>query len=189
MQAAQQHQPFISKEEYLSAERQHEEKNEWYQGECFAMAGGTRWHNILSSRIIAALVRHLDGRPCTPYMADFRLSIETHQHYVYPDIMVVCKEAAYIADDMVNDADIIIEVLSKGTESYDRGKKFLHYQSVPSLREYVLVNQYAMQVEIYRRKQNGKWEYERLTRPSDALLFETIDCVISLENLYRSIPL
>ncbi|MGB5685854.1 MAG: Uma2 family endonuclease [Candidatus Electrothrix sp.] len=180
---------FINIDEYLAAERGGSEKHEWYKGECFAMAGGTRWHNILSSRIVTALVEHLDGTPCTPYMADFRLSIEAHQHYVYPDIMVVCKESSYVADDMANNAEIVLEVLSKGTESYDRGQKFLHYQSVPLLREYILVSQDAMQVEIYRRREGGRWEYQRLTRPSDALFFETIDCSIVLEKLYSSIPL
>ena len=139
MQAVQHTHQSISQEEYLATERQQLEKHEWYQGECFAMAGGTRWHNIVSTRILSALVQHLEGTACTPYMADLRLYIETHQHYVYPDILVVCDETAYIAEDMVNDATIIIEILSPGTESYDRGRKFLHYQSLPSLREYVLV--------------------------------------------------
>jgi Uma2 family endonuclease len=91
MQAAEQ--LLITEEEYLTVERQQDEKHEWYQGECFAMAGGTRWHNILASRILAELVRHLDGKTCTPYMADLRLRIEAHRHYVYPDVMVICNEA------------------------------------------------------------------------------------------------
>lgn len=189
MQAVQQTTQPISQEDYLATERQQQEKHEWYQEECFAMAGGTRWHNLLSSRMLSALVQHLDGKACTPYMADLRLYIETHQHYIYPDILVVCDEVAYIADDMVNDATIIIEILSPGTEAYDRGRKFLHYQSLPSLREYVLVSQHTIQVESYRRKQDGKWEYERLTHPSDHLVLETIHYTLTLEALYRSIPL
>lgn len=121
-------------------------------------------------------------------MADLRLLIEAHRHYVYPDVMVICNESAYLADDMAKDADIVVEVLSVGTESYDRGQKFLHYQSVPSLREYVLVSQDVVQVEIYRRRRNGKWEYERLTRLEDVLLFETVGCSVTLEVLYRRIP-
>lgn len=187
MQAAEQY--LFSEEEYLTAERQQPEKHEWYKGECFAMAGGTRWHNLLASRILAELVRHLDGKKCTPYMADLRLLIEAHRHYVYPDVMVICNEAAYLTDDMAKDAEIIVEVLSAGTESYDRGQKFLHYQSVPSLQEYVLVSQDVVQVEIYRRRQDGKWEYERLTHLEDVLLFETVDCAVTLEVLYRGIPL
>lgn len=189
MQATQRKQEFIPQEMYLETERNTHEKHEWYEGECFAMAGRTRWHNLLAGRIYAAFVQHLRGELCTPYMADVRLYIETHQHYVYPDVMVVCSEEAYIADDMVNDATIIIEILSPKTESYDRGRKFLHYQSLPSLQEYVLIGQQSMQVEVFRRKPTGKWEYECLTQPSDILTFETISYTITLEALYHAIPL
>ncbi len=189
MYAVQRVQQAISEEEYLATERQQQDKHEWYQGESFAMAGGSRWHNLLSTRILSALVPHLEGTPCTPYMADLRLYIETHHHYVYPDILVVCDEIAYIAEDMVNDAAVIFEILSPGTESYDRGRKFLHYQSLPSLREYVLISQTIMQVEVYRRKQDGKWEYERLTEPTAQLRLTALDYVMTLEHLYRDMPI
>jgi Uma2 family endonuclease len=189
MQAIQRVQAFIPQEEYLATERASQERHEWYQGECFAMAGGTRWHNLLAGKIYAACVQHLAGQACTPYMADLRLYIESHQHYVYPDMLVVCQPEAYIADDMVNDATIIIEVLSPTTESYDRGRKFLHYQSLPSLREFVLISQQSIQVEIFRRKPTGKWEYECLTQRSSTLTLETINYSISLEELYRDIAL
>ncbi len=188
MPAIQQAHPFIPQEEYLATERRSQEKHEWYQGECFAMAGGTRWHNLLAGKIYAAFVQHLAESPCTPYMADFRLYIEAHQHYLYPDVLVVCQPEAYIADDMVNDATIIIEVLSPTTEPYDRGRKFLHYQSLPSLREYVLISQQSIQVESFRRKPAGKWEYECLTQRADRLTLETIDWTISLDALYQGIP-
>jgi Uma2 family endonuclease len=189
MQATQRTHAFIPQEDYLARERKSQERHEWYQGECFAMAGGTRWHNLLAGKLYTAFTQHLTGKSCTPYMADVRLYIETHQHYVYPDVMMVCGEEAYIADDMVNDATIIIEILSPTTESYDRGRKFLHYQSLPSLREYVLISQQMIQVEIFRRKPHGKWEYERLTHRSDMLTFETIYYTITLETLYQAIPI
>jgi Uma2 family endonuclease len=177
----------ITADEYLSIERQAEERNEFYQGECMAMAGESRWHNCLAGQIFAALVHHLNGKPCTPYMADMRLSIETHQHYVYPDVLVVCQQKAYIADDMVNDATVIIEVLSPSTESYDRGRKFLHYQSLTSLQEYVLITQDVMQVEVFRRGEKHKWEYERLNEPTDIVILETLQFSITLAELYKSI--
>jgi len=177
----------ITAGEYLSLERQAEEKNEFYQGECMAMAGGSRWHNRLAGQIFAALVHHLDGKPCTPFMADMRLCIEAHQHYVYPDVLVVCLEEAYIADDMVKDATVIIEVLSPSTESYDRGRKFLHYQSLTSFREYVLITQNVMQAEVFRRGEKHKWEYERLNEPTDVVNLETIQFSITLAELYKAI--
>lgn len=188
MQTAQKTEVFIPQEEYLAEERRSIEKHEWYQGACFAMAGGTRWHNLLSGRIYAAFVQHLAEGPCTPYMADFRLHIKAHQHYVYPDVMVVCDDDAYAADDMVRDAAIIVEVLSASTESYDRGRKFLHYQSLPSLQEYVLISQQIVQVEIYRRKAARKWEYQCLTQRSDVLTFKAVDYTMELDDLYYGVP-
>jgi Uma2 family endonuclease len=177
----------ITADEYLSIERQAEERNEFYQGECMAMAGRSRWHNRLAGQIFAALVHHLDEKPCIPYMADMRLFIKAHQHYVYPDVLVVCQEEAYIADDMVNDATAIIEVLSPTTESYDRGRNFLHYQSLPSLREYVLITQDIMQTEIFRRGEKHKWEYERLNESTDIVNIDTLQFTITLAELYKGI--
>ncbi|OQX19670.1 MAG: hypothetical protein BWK80_36565 [Desulfobacteraceae bacterium IS3] len=175
----------LTSEDYLMLERQSSEKSEFYQGECFAMAGASRRHNMLAGRIFAALLRHLDGKFCFPYMSDMRLDITSHNHYVYPDVFVVCDESAYIADDMVNDALVIIEVLSPTTESYDRGKKFLHYQSLDSFAEYVLISQSNIQVEVFRRNDAKKWEYEILTEPSDILHLNALEFSIPISELYK----
>jgi Uma2 family endonuclease len=188
MQASQRNTEYISPEEYLAAERKGSERHEYYQGECFAIAGASRWHNLLAGRIFSGLFQHLDGKDCVPYMTDMRLDLDIQQSYVYPDIMAVCGEDAYIADDMVNDADVIVEVLSPGTEAPDRGAKFLQYQSLPSLREYILVSQKSVQMECYRRKTDGRWEYERLTTLSESLALDTVHFRIGLEELYRGIP-
>jgi Uma2 family endonuclease len=177
----------MSAEAYLARERQAQERSEFDAGICIAMSGGTRWHNLLTAQIFTALFQYLVGKPCTPYMADMRLYIEAYHHYVYPDIMVVCREEAYIAADMVNDATVIIEVLSPSTEAYDRGKKFLHYQCLPSLREYVLISPESMQVEVYRRGNRRKWEYESLNQLTDVLVLESLQFTMSLAELYQAI--
>ncbi|MCP4137336.1 MAG: Uma2 family endonuclease [bacterium] len=178
----------MTEEEYLDVERKALEKSEYYRGECFAMAGASRRHNVLTRNTIRLLGNHLANKPCEPYVADMRLKIETHKHYVYPDIMVVCDEKAYINEDMVNDAAAIVEVLSPSTEQYDRGQKFLHYQSLPSLKEYVLISQETMQVEIYQRRDDGKWIYQVLAEPDEQLILPSIDFSCSLKELYASIP-
>lgn len=179
----------MTDEEYLSIERQATEKSEFYQGECFAMAGASRWHNLLTGRMFAALLNHLEESECTPYMADMRLHVKAHRHYVYPDVVVVCQEQAYVDDDMIDDATVIIEVLSATTELYDRGRKFLHYQSLPSFQEYVLISQNTMQVEIFSRGEMNKWEYERLTQATKSLFLKTLQFSITLAELYKSVPL
>ncbi len=190
MSSIPQRQTVVPEAEYLMAERQATEKSEYYQGECFAMAGASRWHNVLAGRMFAALVAHLDGNRCYPYMADMRLHIKTHQHYVYPDVMVVCDEAAYSAEDMVDDATVIIEVLSASTEAYDRGLKFLHYQSLKGLQEYVLISQDSVRVELYRRNAEGNWLYQVFERSSDTLRLESLALAfdVRLAELYRTTP-
>lgn len=176
-------------EEYLEIERAATEKSEFYKGECFAMAGASRRHNILSLNMATGLHRHLRNKPCQPYMADMRLHIEAHDHYTYPDILVVCDERAYVEEDIVNDATVIAEVLSPSTESYDRGKKFLHYQSLPSLQEYILISQETMLVEIYQRRDNGEWLYHALSEPVDKLHISSIEFSCLLSELYESLLL
>lgn len=183
-------QKVMTAEEYLKIERQAATKSEFYNGECFAMSGASRRHNILAGNGFGILRNHLLGKPCQPYMADMRLNIEVYAHYVYPDVFVVCGEAAYVEEDLCNDATVIVEVLSPSTENYDRGLKFLHYQSLPSLQEYVLISQEAMQVEIYhRRVEEHDWIYQALCEPEALLKLTSLDFVCPLENLYESVSL
>lgn len=189
MAVPQRKQEWMSEDDYLMYERQASERHEFEQGECVAMAGGTRWHNRLAGRIFSALLHHLDGKACTPYIADMRLYIESYRHYVYPDVLVVCDEEAYIADDMVNDATVIIEVLSPGTEAYDRGRKFLHYQKLPSLREYLIISQEIRQVELFRKNTRQKWEYELWDQPTDVIALVSIEFTMAVAALYQFLPL
>ena len=178
----------MTAEEYLARERQAEEKSEFYQGECFAMAGASRRHNLLSVNILRHLANHLASKPCQPYVADMRLYIEAHEHYVYPDVLVVCDEKAYVDEENCKDATVIVEVLSPSMETYDRGLKFLHYQSLPSLQEYVLISQEVLQVEVYHRRiQKQDWIYQALSQPEDALVLSSIDFSCRLAELYESI--
>ena len=178
----------MTAEEYLARERQAEEKSEFYQGECFAMAGASRRHNLLSVNILRHLANHLASKPCQPYVADMRLYIEAHEHYVYPDVLVVCDEKAYVDEENCKDATVIVEVLSSSTETYDRGLKFLHYQSLPALQEYVLISQEVLQVEVYHRRiQKQDWIYQALSQPEDALVLSSIDFSCRLAELYESI--
>ncbi len=178
----------LSEIEYLETERNALEKSEYYQGECFAMAGASRRHNILTLNMATSLNLHLQDHPCQPYATDMRLYIKEHQHYVYPDVLVVCHESAYADEDMVEDATVIVEVLSPATESYDRGKKFLHYQSLTSFQEYVLMSQEAIQVEVFHRKQKNEWSYQALTKPEDQLILDSIQFSCLLSEMYRSVP-
>lgn len=174
--------------EYLEIERSSEEKHEFYQGELFAMTGATRFHNVISGNIYSLFRNRFRDKPCQAFIADVRLLIDEHGHYVYPDVMVVCDKKAYVDEDTVNDATVIVEVLSSSTESYDRGKKFLHYQSLPSLQDYVLISQTEMRVESFHR-QPQDWLYRSLSQPHSQLSLPSIDYTCTLEDIYEDVIL
>ncbi|MCP4661700.1 MAG: Uma2 family endonuclease [bacterium] len=88
----------ITPEEYLAAERQADFKSEYFDGEVFAMAGASYAHNLIVANVIAELRGQLKHQPCTVVPSDLRLWIETARHYLYPDVTVVCGEAAFTAD-------------------------------------------------------------------------------------------
>ena len=173
-------------EEYLRAARDSAIKLEFADGEIHAMAGGPKRHNALALRVGAAL--HAGLRPgCIAFQSDQRVRIAAANKAVYPDVTVVCGaiETDAIDPETIVNPTLIVEVLSPSTEEYDRGEKWLAYQSVPSLREYVLVSQRHSRVERHRRLPSGAWEYLDATTG-------TIDFVtgsrLDLEDLYRELP-
>src|SRR5262245_37216731 len=159
MQAAQQSR--ITDDEYIELERRAETKSELVHGEIIAMAGGSPKHNALALNVGAALRQRLRERraSCIAFSSDQRLHIEATGLYTYADVSVACGGARFHPkhkDTLIN-PKVIVEVLSKSTEAYDRGAKFAHYQSIPSFDEYVLVSQYERRVEHFRRLEAGQW--------------------------------
>src|SRR5215218_3291887 len=122
--------PHYTLQEYLAIERSSQQKNEYLNGEIFAMGGASERHNLIVGNVFASLHAQLRGQPCKVYSSDMRVKIDTTGLYTYPDVVALCGEARF--DDEQHDTlinpNIIIEVLSKSTEGYDRGEKFAHYR-------------------------------------------------------------
>lgn len=89
----------------------------------------------------------------------------------------------------VHTPTFILEVLSKSTEARDRGWKFEQYQSLPALRQYVLVSQYRMLVDSFVRTDHGTWELTPLRHPEEVLHVPGLGMAIPLATLYERIPL
>lgn len=147
----------LSPEEYLAWERQQEQKHEYFEGEVYAMAGGSPRHNRLSARITSVLETALGGR-CHVFSSDQRIR-SRERRYVYPDLSVVCGSPVIEHDDVLVNPTIVIEVLSSTTEQYDRGLKWDGYQQLPSLTDYVLVSQDRARIEHFARASDGRWVY------------------------------
>lgn len=147
----------MSPEEYLAWERREERKHEYFEGEVYAMAGGSPRHNRLSSRITTALETALGGR-CHVFSSDQRIR-SRERRYVYPDVSVVCEAPVIEQQDVLLNPTIIVEILSSTTEQYDRGLKWDGYQVLPSLTDYVLVSQERARIEHFARTSDGRWVY------------------------------
>lgn len=151
----------MSAAEYLAWEREQRERHEFCRGEVFAMAGGSLRHSALAMAIGGDLRAAARGSDCRVLSSDQRVVVAPGEHYVYPDVSLVCgaHELAEGTRDVLANPCVIIEVLSSSTEAYDRGEKWAAYRELSSLREYVLVSQARVRIEVYRRRDDG-WHYE-----------------------------
>ena len=175
-------------EEYLAMERESETKHEYIAGEIVAMAGASIPHNIVASNIGAELVPQLRGGPCRVLAGDTRLRT-TPAHYCYPDLTVICArpEMAETDRDTLTNPVLIVEILSKSTEAYDRGLKFDRYDRMPSLKQYVLVAQNRPHVECFTRLADGNW-LRTVADGIDAVLpLESIGCMLHLSEVYDGV--
>ena len=177
----------VTAEEYLRRESAAETKSEYYDGVVIAMSGGSRSHNLIGAGLIATLARRLPVR-CHIFTSDQRVRVSRPPSYFYPDATVVCGEDRVSDDDNLLNPLIIFEVLSDSTENSDRGRKFLAYQTIESLQEYVLVSQDDYLVEHYRRD-GEQWLYT-VARGLDATLpLPAAECELPLREIYYQVDL
>lgn len=151
----------MSASEYLAWERDQVERHEFSHGEVFAMAGGSPRHNFLGLAVGSELRFAVRGGPCRVFSSDQRIVARDGEHYVYADTSVVCGPmvlAPGTTDVLANPA-VVVEVLSKGTEAYDRGRKWDGYRQIGSVTDYLLVSQTEARVEHYQRGASGEWTY------------------------------
>ncbi len=176
-------------DEYLGLERDSETRNEYHDGQIMAMTGGTGRHNLILLNIAGELRSLLKGSTCRAYGAEMRLKIQEAGLYTYPDVMVVCKKPEYEdgrRDTLLNPS-VIIEVLSKSTEAYDRGDKFGHYQTLKTLNEYLLVSQKDRKVERFVRKGDGFWLLSTYTDKNKTVPIESLKQELALSEIYDGV--
>lgn len=181
----------LSIEEYLEFERSSAEKHEYFQGEVFVMSGAGTRHNIIFSNLFTAIGIHLKGKPCRPYGSDMRVHIPENTLFTYPDISIFCGDLIILdsKEDTVIGPTIIIEILSPSTKNYDRGDKFKLYRAVPSLKEYILVDSQAINIEVFRINSTGHWELEEYKLLTEQLHFPSLELSVSLSDVYEGTKL
>jgi len=145
--------------DYLALEEASNTKHEFLDGEIYGMAGGTPEHAALSVAVSSALLAQLRGGPCRVYSSDLRVRALATGLATYPDVTVVCGELERDPESptTVVNPRVVVEVLSDGTEAYDRGQKLDHYRRIPSLAAVVLVSHRAPLIEVWERAPDGAW--------------------------------
>ncbi|MGL4612029.1 MAG: Uma2 family endonuclease [Trueperaceae bacterium] len=178
----------IPTQEYLELERNAEFKSEYIDGTIVPMPGATRAHNIIETNIVRDLSFQVKGRECEVYGGNMKVRVSAG--YRYPDVIVVCDEPLFedIETDVLLNPTVIFEVLSKSTESYDRGDKFAEYRQRESLQAYVLVSQLMPRIEIYRRH-GQDWIFSEMSGLNKVLRLETIGCELKLTEVYGKVNL
>lgn len=182
---------YLSEAQYLAQERLAPYKSEYYDGEIFAMAGASRYHNSAAFGVMMALGKHCLPRGCDVYGSDMRVyvgatSFRGKSLYTYPDITVVCGESTFSdnQNDTLTNPLLIVGVLSESTERYDRTTKFQMYKGLESLREYVLLAQQEPFVETFYRNDKGEWIYTSASGLEGSLYLASIDCTLYLHEVY-----
>jgi len=184
--------PIISLKDYLDLEIASNTKYEFHDGKVYALAGGTINHGRLCGNIYSEIRQGLKGKQsdCEAFTSEIKLHIHKKNTYVYPDTMVVCGDVDTANEDSnsVTNPMLIVEVLSKSTSDYDRGEKFHLYRQIPSLQEYVLIEQDKKIVEVYYKKKGSDlWSITRYETQDKVLILNSINIEISINDLYNNI--
>ena len=174
---------YISEQEYLDGEKRREIKHEYFDGEIFAMSGASSNHQRLISRVVQKISNHLEDTPCEVFSSDMKVRIDEGNKYFYPDVVVACEKEngdSYF----INSPRLIVEVLSKSTRKFDKDLKRKIYQTIPTLEEYVLIEQDHVEIEVCRKSGNWQPNYYFI---DDEITFESLNLTLPVLDIYKRV--
>lgn len=174
--------PYITPQDYLRYEREAETRNEYHDGQVYAMTGASENHNLIVVNLVRCLGNQLAGRTCKMYANDMRVKSQSGAHYFYPDVVALCGTSEFedTAKDTLLNPAVVIEVLSPSTEAYDRGDKFDAYREINSLLDYLLVAQDHASIHHLARAVDNTWLFAS---------HQGLDAVVALPSIGCSLPL
>ena len=177
---------YVSPKDYLEGERVSPIKHEYRRGLIYAMVGAKRFHGVIAGNIAAQLNFHLSNSPCNVISSDIKVRLIEADCYYYPDVVVICHPDDLQGNkDYIHHPKVIIEVLSKSTQKFDRTQKFVDYQTCAELQEYVLISQAEKFVEV-RTRQADRWETV-VYKSGDRVQLKSIDWTGPIEVIYQKV--
>jgi Uma2 family endonuclease len=179
----------FTSDEYLALERQSEIRHEFLDGTVYAMAGESPTHSAICFNLNVAVGMQLRGTNCRGFSPNMKVRAGEAGLYAYPDLAVACGEAFFHDrhGDVLLNPTVIFEVLSRSTQTYDRGEKFERYKSIETLRDYVLVAQDRPRLEHFSRQPDGTWSHTELDGADAALTLDSVNCRVALADIYDRI--
>ncbi|MGI4789548.1 MAG: Uma2 family endonuclease [Janthinobacterium lividum] len=180
---------FYTEDEYFAFERTSIGHWEYVNGEIRAMSGGTANHSMIAMNIGATLRATLLPKGCRVFGSDMKVHTGDGNN-TFPDISVVCGPLEFYRGrtDLITNPLLIVEVLSDSTEPYDRGEKFRHFQTIPTLTDYLLVSQHENRVELFTRREDH-WEYRTITGLTSTVHLPSIETDLAFSDIYALIEL
>ena len=181
----------LTPEEYLEIERNAEFKSEYYNGEMFALAGASYVHNKISSNIHVSLANQLKGKVCQVFQSDLKIREQISGLFTYPDIVTICGKPEFYDEekDVIVNPTVIMEVLSKSTETYDRGFKFELYRRIDTLKDYFMVSQEKVSIEYYSRNADNSWTLKEFNDINQSIEIKSIECILEIKDVYYNVDL
>ena len=180
----------VTEDEYLAFENASPTKHELIHGRIVDMAGATPRHVAIVMNVIAALVPRLRGTGCRALASEQRIHVPATGLYTYPDVLVVCGALEMHPRDAITllNPRLIVEVLSPSTEAYDRGAKFAHYRSIPSMRTYLLLSQDEPRAERFEKGDGAAWTIHEPVGRGAIVELPSIGVSIPVDELYVELP-
>ena len=177
-------------EEYLALERESDARLEFWNGEIFEMSGGTLAHERVMGNVYDLFRAELRGSTCSVFGSNMQIKVPSAPPYRYADGSVVWGKVEgerFNGNDLLLNPVLIYEILSPSTEAYDRGDKFTHYKSIPSLREYLLIAQHRPHVTQYVRQDDGSWSYSEINGLEGSVHVPPLGITLKLSEIYQNV--
>ena len=176
-------------EEYLELEETSNYKHEYQDGEVVPMTGGTTEHNKIALNFAAYLKFALKGQKYNIFIGDVKLWIPHYRQGTYPDVMIIDGKPIYYGGGKttVTNPSLIVEILSKSTQNYDQGDKFLYYRSLPKFKEYILISQNQYYVMQYNKTNEGKWLLTEYEGENSILSLISVNFDITFQEIYEGV--
>lgn len=180
-------------QEYLRKEEKASAKHEFHNGNIIPMAGGTLNHDLIAQNTAFELRKGTDKLDQNYLIlgSNIKIYIPDHKRALYADALVICEKPEFWESNnlLIINPLLIVEVLSRSTRTFDRGDKFAFYRTLPSFREYVLIDQDNYQIESWYREDTALWRESHLTSLEDELLLRSLGISLALRDVYANIAI